>query len=263
MLQLFWTIAAHLPAWRLPAGLVGAMLGLCSLLAALCATLMIRRVRAARRREACRAAELLALRELAACVLGPQPADPARLRAVLEDAPVAAVLHFLRLQRGATQALVIAEAERAGVFDPALATLGCGIASREIAALRQLHFARAPRFRSAILRQVIRGSTPLVRVEALYSLVAMGDAPATSALAAWIEGTGPGCTPRHAALLQLIAERLPEALPQLARLVSNPALRDRLAVLAAQAEAAHRQPQAIGRVAARLRAPIHPARRGA
>ncbi len=256
-------ILADLTAWRLPAGLVSAMFALCTLLATLSAALMIRRLLTARRQETRHAANLFAVRELASYVLGDHPVDLDHLHATLKDAPIAAVLHFLRLHRGPTQALVIAQAELAGVFDPALEALGCGVTSREIEALKQLQFARGPRFRSAVLRQVIRGPTPMLRVEALYTFVAMGTTPAAEALAAWIDGTGPELTPRHQALFQLVADRLPHALPELVRLVTTRAFQEQLAVLAAQHAAVHHAPQTIGTAAARLRAPIHPSRRRA
>lgn len=262
-MQLLSDLLAYWPDWRLPPALVSAMFGMCSVLALLCSALMIRRIKAARRHEGRHAANLFAVRELASYALGDNPVDLDHLRATLEDAPIAAVLQFLRLHRGATQAMVIAQAELAGVFDPALEALGCGVVSREVEALKTLQFARGPRFRSAVLRQVIRGSTPMLRVEALYTFVAMGTTPAAEALAAWIDGTGPDLTPRHQALFQLVADRLPEALPDLARLVTARGFQDQLAVLAAQHDTMHHHPHAIGPAAARLRAPIHPARRSA
>jgi hypothetical protein len=262
-MQLLSDILAYLPEWRLPPALTGAMFVMCSALALLCAGLMIRRLAAARRHESRHATNLFAVRELASYALGDNPVDLDHLRATLEDAPIAAVLQFLRLHRGPTQAMVIAQAELAGVFDPALEALGCGIGSRETEALKTLQFARGPRFRSAVLRQVIRGPTPMLRVEALYTFVAMGTTPAAEALAAWIDATGPDLTPRHQALFQLMADRLPEALPTLTRLVTTRAFQDQLAVLAAQHDAVHHHPQTIGPSAARLRAPIHPSRRRA
>lgn len=224
---------------------------------------MIRRLSAARRHETRQAANLFTVRELASYVIGDNPVDLDHLRATLEAAPIDAVLHFLRLHRGATQALVIAQAELAGVFDPAVKTLGCGVASREIEALKTLQFARGPRFRTAVLRQVIRGPTAMIRIEALYTFIAMGTTPSEVALAAWIDGTGPDLTPRHLALFQLLADRLPQALPELLKLVQTRAFQDQLAVLAAQAEAVHHPLPTIGAAAARLRAPIPPSRRRA
>lgn len=257
-----WNSLGQLPALRLPAWLVWTMVAGCALLVAIALWLMVRRIASARRREADAAANLFMVRELSSYVLGDGPIDSDHLRATLEQAPIASVLQFLRLHRGATQAQVIAQAELAGVFDPALAALGSGVASREIEALKQLQFARGPKFRSAVLRQVIRGPTASLRTEALYTFMAMGTAPSEIALAAWIDGTGPDLTPRHQALFQLIADRLPEALPDLANLVTVRAFREHFAVLAAQHEAVHHHAlPAIGASAAKLRAPIRPARK--
>ncbi len=260
-MNVIWNIVGYLPALRLPAGLVDAMFGGCALLAGICAWLMVRRVLAAQRRETTQAANLFMVRELGSYVLGEHPVDLDHLRATLEQAPLQSILHFLRLHRGQTQALVIAQAELAGVFDPAIKALGSGVASRQIEALKHLQFARGPAFRSAVLRQVIRGPTPLLRVEALYTFVAMGTSPSEIALAIWIDGTGPDMTPRHQALFQLIADRLPDVLPDLVQLVTTRAFQDQLAVLAAQHQAMHHPLPAIGTAAARLRAPIHPSRR--
>ena len=257
-----WTIAAKVPALALPEGPVMLLLAGCAALAAISAVLMLKRSLATRRHEARKAADLFMVRELGSYVLGDGPIDADHLRATLEQAPMAAILQFLRLHRGHVQAQVIAQAELAGVFDPALRDLSCGVASREIAALKQLQFARAARFRSAVLRQVMRGQSALVRTEALYTLVAMGTDPSDVALAAWIDGTGPDLTPRHRALFQLIADRLPGILPDIAKLVTTRSLKDELAVLAAQYAATHHHAlPSIGMPAARLRAPIHHTRK--
>jgi hypothetical protein len=109
---------------------------------------------------------------------------------------------------------------------------------------------------------VIRGPTPLIRVEALYTFIAMGSKPSEIALAVWLDGTGPDLTPRHEALFHLIADRLPDAVPELVKLVSTRAFQEQLAVLAAHHEAVHHLAlPAIGPSAARLRAPIRPARK--
>jgi hypothetical protein len=262
-MELFWNIAGRLPALRLPAGLVSAMFAGCALLAVICTWLLVRRVLTARRHEAHQAANLFMVRELGSYVLGDNPVDLDHLRATLEKAPLASVLQFLRLHRGPTQALVVAQAELAGIFDPALRTLGCGVPSREIEALKQLQFARGPQFRAAVLRQVIRGPTALQRAEALYTFVAMGTRPSEIALAVWIDGTGPELTPRHQALFQLIADRLPDVLPELTALVRTRAFQEQLAVLAAHHAAMHAPLPSIGASAARLRAPIPPSRRAA
>lgn len=246
----------------LPEGPVTLLLAGCAALALVAIWLMVRRAAAARRHEARQAADLFLVRELGSYVLGDGPIDSDHLRATLEQAPMASILQFLRLHRGHLQAQVIAQAELAGVFDPALKSLGCGVASQEIAALKQLQFARAARFRSAVLRQVMRGSSALVRTEALFTLIAMGTEPSDVALAAWIDGTGPDLTPRHQALFQLIADRLPDILPDTARMVTTRAFQGQLAVLAAQYAATHHHAlPPIGMSAARLRAPIHQARK--
>lgn len=251
-----------LPTLQLPAGPVAAVAGGCALLAAMSVWLLVRRLWAASRHRANQAANLFRVRELTSCVVGDGPVDLDHLRLTLGHTPLAAILHFLRLHRGASQAVVIAQAELAGVFDPALKALGCGVVSREIEALKQLQFARGPRFRSAVLRQAIRGSGPLIRVEALYTFIAMGSTPSEVALAAWIDDTGPGLSPRHLALFQLIADRLPGALPDLARLVENRVFQEQFAVLAVQHGQLYHPLPLMG-AAARLRAPIAPSRRTA
>lgn len=259
-MSLFWTMMEGLPPWQLPPELAAAMAAGCALLAAICVWLLVRRILSASRRNSAHAASLFGVRELTSCVVGDGPVDLDHLRLTLENVPLAAVLQFLRLHRGASQAVVIAQAELAGLFDPALKALGCCNVSREIQALKHLQFARAPRFRSAVLRQVIRGSAPLIRVEALYTFIAMGSTPSEVALAAWIEATGPTLTPRHVALFLLIADRLPGALTHLARLVGNRAFQEQLAVLAVQNEHLHHPLPTIG-AAARLRAPLAPSLR--
>lgn len=221
------------PLLRFPAELLLALAWGCAVLAGMYVWLIVRRLLAARHHENLQAAALFAVREIAACVQGDDPVDTDHLRAALKNAPVSAVLQFLRLHRGDHLALVIEQAELAGVFDPAVYHLGRGVLSREIAALKQLQFARAPRFRNAVLKQVTRGAVPLVRCEALYTFVAMGSAPSPVALAIWIDQTGPSYTPRHQALFQLIAERLPGDLPQVADSVTNPLFRGALVALVA------------------------------
>ena len=252
------------PLLRFPAELLTALAGGCAVLAGMYVWLIVRRLLAARQHEIRQAAALFAVREIAACVQGDDPVDTDHLRTALRNAPLAAVLQFLRLHRGDHLALVIEQAELAGVFDPAVYHLGRGVLSREIAALKQLQFARAPRFRNAVLKQVTRGAVPLVRCEALYTFVAMGSAPSAVALAIWIDGTGPACTPRHQALFQLIAERLPGDLPQLADSVTNPQFRGALAALVAAhppppvlPDAAHAGPP--GLAAGSVPAPDHAA----
>lgn len=251
-----------LPPLQLPAGPVAAVAGGCALLAAISVWLLIRRVVAASLHRMSQAANLFGVRELTSCVVGDGPVDLDHLRLTLEQTPPAAILQFLRLHRGASQAVVIAQAELAGVFDPSLKALRCGVVSREIEALKQLQFARGPRFRSAVLRQAIRGPTPLIRVEALYTFIAMGSTPAEVALAVWIDDTGPAMSPRHLALFQLIADRLPGALPHLARLVENRAFQEQFAVLTVQHDHLYHPLPAMG-AAARLRAPVAPSRRAA
>ncbi len=251
-----------LPPLQLPAGPAAAMVGGCALLAAVSVWLLIRRLVAASRHRMSQAANLFGVRELTSCVVGDGPVDLDHLRLTLEQTPLAAIMQFLRLHRGASQAVVIAQAELAGVFDLSLKALGCGVASREIEALKQLQFARGPRFRSAVLRQAIRGSGPLIRVEALYTFIVMGSTPSEVALAAWIDDTGPALSPRHLALFQLIADRLPGDLPILARLVENRAFQEQLAVLAVQHEHLYHPLPLMG-AAARLRAPLAPSRRAA
>ena len=257
-----WTIIEGLSFWGLPPTLVAAMVGGCLLLAAICVWLLVRRTISASRRRSHDAANLFGVRELAACVLGDGPVDLDHLQHTLANMPLAAVLHFLRLHRGAPQQVVIAQAELAGVFDPALKSLGCGIASREIEALKQLQFARGPKFRSAVLKLATRGTTQLIRVEALFTFIAMGSKPSDVALAAWIDGTGPAMTPRHLSLFQLIGDRLPGELPHLARMVENRAFQEQLAVLAVQHQHLHHPLPEMGAVA-RLRAPAAPAHRAA
>jgi hypothetical protein len=247
-------ILVDLATLRLPAGLIALFAGSCVLLAVIAVWLLVRRVIAARRHDERQSASLFAVREIGSLVLGDGPVDLDHLRTVLQAAPIAAVLQFLRLHRGAPQALVIGQAELAGVFDPALKALGCGIVSREVEALKQLQYARAPRFRSAVLRQVMRGATPQLRCEALYTFIAMGSTPSEVALTAWLDATGPALTPRHEALFHLIAERMPGVLPHLARSVENPQFQPSLAVLAAQSENWHHPLPALG-LAARWRAP--------
>lgn len=259
-MSLFWAMIEGLPSWRLPAGPALAVIGGCALLALISVWLLIRRLVSASRRRTTNAANLYAVRELSACVLGDGPVDLDHLRDTLEHLPLDAVLHFLRLHRGAPQQVVIAQAELAGVFDPALKALGCGVASREIAALKQLQFARGPQFRAAVLKQATRGKTPLIRVEALFTYIAMGSKPSDVALAAWLDATGPTVTPRHLSLFQLIADRLPGDLSHLAQIVETRAFRDQLAVLAVQHDHLHHPLPAMGAVA-RLRAPSAPPRR--
>lgn len=222
------------PRLQFPAELLAALAGGCTLLLVMYGWLIIRRVLAAHRQDVRQAACLFAIREIAACLQGDDPVDTDNLQAALRSAPIASVVQFLRLHRGPQQALVIAQAEAAGVFDQALRDLGCGVASREIAALKHLQFARAPHIRSAVLKQVMRGATPQLRCEALYSFIAMGSTPPHVALAIWVDGTGPDFTPRHLALFQLIAARLPGVLPHLVEGVSHPQLREQLAAIAAQ-----------------------------
>lgn len=227
-------IAGHWPPANLPPELAWALTGGCALLVGMYAWLVVRRLLAARSHEVKQAASLFAIREIAACLQVDAPVDTFHLRDVLRNAPTAAVLQFLRLHRGEQQALVVEQAEQAGVFDLALRDLGRGVLTRKIAALKQLQFARAPRFRAAVLKQVTRGLSPMVRCEALYTFVAMGSTPSDIALTIWIDGTGPAYTPRHRELFLLIAERLPDALPHLARGVSNPQFQAPLAALGPQ-----------------------------
>ena len=258
----FWTLIEGLPPLQLPAGPAAAMVGGCALLTAVSVWLLVRRLAAASRQRTSHVANLFGVRELTSCVVGDGPVDLDHLHLTLEHTPLAAIIQFLRLHRGASQAVVIAQAELAGVFDLSLKTLGCGVVSREIEALKQLQFARGPRFRSAVLRQAIRGSAPLIRVEALYTFVVMGSTPSEVALGAWIDGTGPALLPRHLGLFQLIADRLPGALPHLARLVGNRAFQEQFAVLAVQHEHLYHPLPLMG-AAARLRAPHAPSRRAA
>lgn len=259
-MTLFWAMIEGLPPLRFPAGPTAAVAGGCALLAAIFLWLLVRRVLAAARLRNSQAANLFGVRELTSCVIGDGPVDLDHLRDTLEQTPTAAILQFMRLHRGAPQAVVIAQAELAGVFDPALKALGCGTISREIEALKQLQFARGPRFRSAVLKQAIRGSTPLIRVEALFTYIAMGSRPSEIALAAWIDDTGPTLTPRHLALFQLVADRLPGELSYLAKAVETRAFQEQFAVLAVQHEHLHHPLPAMG-AAARLRAPVKPALR--
>lgn len=259
-MTLFRAMIEGVSSLRFPAGPTAAVAGGCALLGAIFLWLLIRRVLAASGHRNSQAANLFGVRELTSCVIGDGPVDLDHLRTTLEQTPLAAVLQFMRLHRGAPQAVVVAQAELAGVFDPALKALGCGTVSREIEALKQLQFARAPRFRSAVLRQAIRGSTPLIRVEALFTYIAMGSTPSEIALAAWIDDTGPTLTPRHLALFQLIADRLPGELSHLTHLVEARTFQEQLAVLAVQHEHLHHPLPAMG-AAARLRAPIKPALR--
>lgn len=242
----------------LPAGPVAALMGGCAVLAAMSLWLLVRRLVTARQHAAQRAANLFAVREIGASVLGDGPVDLEHLRDTLAEAPITAILQVLRLYRGDQQALVIGQAELAGVFEPAIKSLGCGVPSREIEALKHLQFARAPRFRSAVLNQVMRGETAQIRCEALYTYIAMGSTPSEVALASWIDGTGPPLTPRHEALFHLIAERMPGVLSVLARSVATVPFQQQLAVLAYQYENLHHPLPTIGGAAARLRAPISP-----
>jgi hypothetical protein len=259
-MTMFWAMIEGLPPLRFPAGPTAALAGGCALLAAIFLWLLFRRALATLRHRNSQAANLFGVRELTSCVIGDGPVDLDHLRTTLEQTPVAAALQFMRLHRGAPQAVVIAQAELAGVFDPAFNALGCGTLSREIEALKQLQFARGPRFRSAVLMQAIRGSTPLIRVEALFTYIAMGSTPSEIALAAWIDATGPTMTPRHLSLFQLIADRLPGDLSHLARLVETRPFQEQLAVLAVQHDHLHHPLPTMGDVA-RLSAPIRPALR--
>jgi hypothetical protein len=217
----------------LAAGLVEVMAGGCALLVVMFTGLFVRRLIADHRRETRQAASLFAVREIFACVQGEGPIDPEHLRAVLRAAPIEAVLQFVRLQRGDHLALVIDQAEQAGVFDPALEALRSKVLSRKLAAIRQLQFARGTRFRSAVLGQVIRGVSPQVRCEALYCFITMGSTPPIPVLGLWVDGTGPAMTPRHGALFDLIAARFPASLGHLASCVDHPDFRARLIALAA------------------------------
>lgn len=259
-MQTFMDIPAGLAALALQEGPLAALVGGCGLLAAMSGWLLVRRWLAARRHDARQAANLFAVREIGACVLGDGPVDLEHLRATLSHAPIAAVLQVLRLYRSEQQAVVIGQAELAGVFDPAMKALDCGVVSREIEALKHLQFARAPRFRSAVLRQVLRGQTAQIRCEALYTFIAMGSTPPEVALAIWIDATGPTLTPRHDALFHLIAERMPGVLANLSRSVSSVPFQQELAVLAYQRLNLNHPLPAIGGAAARLRAPNPPAR---
>lgn len=156
------------------------------------------------------------------------------LQQALQIAPVSVVVQYLREHGGGEQALVIEQAEMAGAFDPALRNLKSGNPAQQIEPLKQLQFARAPRFRAAVLKMATRGPTPQVRCEAIYTFVAMGGAPSLVALGMWIDGTGSDLTPRHQALYLLIAGRLPHALPHLAQVITKPQFQAQLVALIAQ-----------------------------
>jgi hypothetical protein len=225
-------LAAHIPDIAMPdipSGLAAGMVGGLFFLSMGFVMLFFRRIGAERRLRTNQAASLYAIREISACFQDDWPCDTEHLRQVLQAAPLDAILQFLRVYRGMHRAIVMQQAELAGVFDPLLDELSCGVASRQLAALHQLQFARGTRFRQAVRKQIMNGKTPQLRVEALRTFLLMGSQPASIVLAQWIDGTGPGLTARHEALFTLLAERYPEQLADVLNAITNPVFQSYLA----------------------------------
>jgi len=248
-------LAALVPDFAMPdipVGLVAAMMGGLMCLLMMFVMLFFRRSGAERRLRTHQAASLYAIREISACFHDDWPCDTEHLRQVLRAAPLDAILQFLRVYRGIQRAIVMQQAELAGVFDPALNELESGVESRQLGALHQLQFARGTRFRQAIRKQIMRGKTPQLRLEALRIFLLMGSQPAAIVLAHWIDGTGPGLTARHEALFTLIADRYPDQLADVQDAITNPVFQSYLAAFWLKPEPAM-QPDHVPRRGSRPR----------
>ncbi len=202
----------------LPAVLLGT-----SCFLALCfALLMARRFRTERLREAKTASRLYALREIAACFDHDGQVDAGRLAAAVDTAPMEAVVQYLRIHRGDERTKVMAAAQAARKFHPALTALRSNVETRQLAALYQLQFARGTPFLEAVRQAAMTSRFSQVRCEAISTFLDMETHPAAIAVAHWINDSGPALTGRHEILLRKVALHYFDEIELLAFAIENP-----------------------------------------
>lgn len=148
--------------------------------------------------------------------------EPSRLEAAVAVAPVDALVQFLRIHRGQQRTKVMAAAQAAGKFDPALKALQSGIESRQLAALHQLQFARGKPFLETVRMAAMTSGFPQVRCEAISTLLDMETHPSAVAIAHWINDSGPTLTPRHEIVLHKVAQHYFHEIEMLAFSMENP-----------------------------------------